>query len=332
MEKLPIYSANKKKGNLAADYLKRVVSNFAIVNVIDEAVDLGIDMRAQLIEGTSPRGLFFNIQCKGKDEVDSATENRGYFTVPIKITTLNYWRQQNDVTILFVVDNEKNKCFWANPMKQITDDIQNKESVTIKIYLKKSIDLNTKVCPQNIIQDIVLYMANQLEHINDQLEEIKVGLAMGHKFDIETSTELLKRIAKSTNRTVKTYESICKLLVDNIRNQFNEAYNYACELEVLDATIVKRWCRNGVFNEKGFTRSRKSLKDLQKEISDLINRYEKENDNISLLDQLKEYDCEVEELLKNIGAFLYEMACEDSPFGNHDELYKKTFERQWRYN
>ena len=35
MEKLPVYSLNKKKGNLAADYLKRVISNFAVVNIIE---------------------------------------------------------------------------------------------------------------------------------------------------------------------------------------------------------------------------------------------------------------------------------------------------------
>jgi hypothetical protein len=44
------------------------------------------------------------------------------------------------------------------------------------------------------------------------------------------------------------------------------------------------------------------------------------------------YDYEVEDLLKNIGAFLYEMACEDSPFGDHTELYHKTVEREWKYN
>lgn len=102
--KLPVYSLNKKKGNLAADYLKLSISNFAVVNIIDESVDLGIDMRAELLKETSPIGLFFNIQSKGKDEVDSETEKQGYFTVPIKISTINYWRQQNDVTILFVVE------------------------------------------------------------------------------------------------------------------------------------------------------------------------------------------------------------------------------------
>ena len=64
MDKLPVYSSNKKKGNLAADYLKRVLSIFSIVNVIDESVDLGIDMRVELIEGIIPAGLFYIVARK----------------------------------------------------------------------------------------------------------------------------------------------------------------------------------------------------------------------------------------------------------------------------
>jgi hypothetical protein len=335
MEKLPVYSLNKKKGNLAADYLKRVISNFAVVNIIDESVDLGIDMRAELLKETSPIGLFFNIQSKGKDEVDSETEKQGYFTVPIKISTINYWRQQNDVTILFVVDNVMGKCYWCNPLEQIADkisSIQSQDTVTIRVYLNKYIDLSSQECPSSIRQDIMLYMVNQVEHINEKLEKIKKELILGSKVNTKTSIELLKRITKTASQTVGTYESVCEVLIDNIKKQFSEAYNYACELEVLDAMIVKKWCKSGVFEEKGFTRSKKSLRDLQKEIDELINKYENDKENLDLLEQLQTYDYEVEDLLKNIGAFLYEMACEDSPFGDHTELYHKTVEREWKYN
>ena len=74
MEKLPVYSLNKKKGNLAADYLKRVISNFAVVNIIDESVDLGIDMRAELLKETSPIGLFFKCKVYENDIVLSRAE------------------------------------------------------------------------------------------------------------------------------------------------------------------------------------------------------------------------------------------------------------------
>ena len=238
MEKLPVYSLNKKKGNLAADYLKRVISNFAVVNIIDESVDLGIDMRAELLKETSPIGLFFNIQSKGKDEVDSETEKQGYFTVPIKISTINYWRQQNDVTILFVVDNVMGKCYWCNPLEQIADkisSIQSQDTVTIRVYLNKYIDLSSQECPSSIRQDIMLYMVNQVEHINEKLEKIKKELISGSKVNTKTSIELLKRITKTASQTVGTYESVCEVLIDNIKKQFSEAYNYACLLYTSDA-------------------------------------------------------------------------------------------------
>lgn len=223
MEKLPVYSLNKKKGNLAADYLKRVISNFAVVNIIDESVDLGIDMRAELLKETSPIGLFFNIQSKGKDEVDSETEKQGYFTVPIKISTINYWRQQNDVTILFVVDNVMGKCYWCNPLEQIADkisSIQSQDTVTIRVYLNKYIDLSSQECPSSIRQDIMLYMVNQVEHINEKLEKIKKELISGSKVNTKTSIELLKRITKTASQTVGTYS-----YYETLRDKINASYN-----------------------------------------------------------------------------------------------------------
>ena len=198
--------------------------------------------------------------------------------------------------------------------------------------MNKYIDLSSQECPSSIRQDIMLYMVNQVEHINEKLEKIKKELISGSKVNTKTSIELLKRITKTASQTVGTYESVCEVLIDNIKKQFSEAYNYACELEVLDAMIVKKWCKSGVFEEKGFTRSKKSLRYLQKEIDELINKYENDKENLDLLEQLQTYDYEVEDLLKNIGAFLYEMACEDSPFGDHTELYHKTVEREWKYN
>jgi len=57
-------------GNRAADILKSILQKFDIVNLHDESIDLGIDMRAQVIENNIPKDQFFNIQCKGKDDID----------------------------------------------------------------------------------------------------------------------------------------------------------------------------------------------------------------------------------------------------------------------
>lgn len=141
--------------------------------------------------------------------------------MPIKISTINYWRQQNDVTILFVVDNVMGKCYWCNPLEQIADkisSIQSQDTVTIRVYLNKYIDLSSQECPSSIRQDIMLYMVNQVEHINEKLEKIKKELISGSKVNTKTSIELLKRITKTASQTVGTYESVCEVLIDNIKN------------------------------------------------------------------------------------------------------------------
>ncbi|MCD8052469.1 MAG: DUF4365 domain-containing protein [Lachnospiraceae bacterium] len=330
----PTYSEKQQIGNRAASFLKTVVSNFASVNEIEGGIDFGIDMRAELTENEKPLGLFFNIQCKGKSKVDSKVKKSGYFSIQIKITTINYWRQQNDVTLLFVVDNVANRCYWCNPLEQIADrviDIQEQESVTIKVFLDEYMDVNSKECPRSIRQSIMLYMADQLEHINDSIDKINKAIISGSGVDIETSIELLKRINKSTNTTLEKCESVCDSLLVNIKKQFSEAYNSALKLGILDQTIVKKYCKNDVRKERGFTKSGKSLCDLEIEINRLIHEYENNKRNLDLLEELKECDREVEEFLKNMLYFLYEMTCEDDPFGDHTEFFNKINEREWKY-
>ena len=102
----------------------------------------------------------------------------------------------------------------------------------------------------------MLYMVNQVEHINEKLEKIKKELISGSKVNTKTSIELLKRITKTASQTVGTYESVCEVLIDNIKKQFSEAYNYACELEVLDAMIVKNGVRVGCLKKRDLREAR----------------------------------------------------------------------------
>ena len=67
--KIPKYAHNKQIGNIAADTLKSILQKFAIVNPHDESIDLGIDMRGQIVENEIPQEQFFNIQCKGTDRL-----------------------------------------------------------------------------------------------------------------------------------------------------------------------------------------------------------------------------------------------------------------------
>lgn len=48
--------------------------------------------------------------------------------------------------------------------------------------------------------------------------KIKKELISGSKVNTKTSIELLKRITKTASQTVGTYESVCEVLIDNIKN------------------------------------------------------------------------------------------------------------------
>lgn len=49
------------------------------------------------------------------------------------------------------------------------------------------------------------------------------------------------------------------------------------------------------------------------------------------LNQLGWMYMDMKDILLNVGGFLYEMACEDNPFGNHETLYEMTLGRRKEY-
>ena len=50
------------------------------------------------------------------------------------------------------------------------------------------------------------------------------------------------------------------------------------------------------------------------------------------MDDLLHCDMDMEDLLVNMGAFLYEMACEDNPFGDNSKLYDEVYGKNWKYH
>lgn len=335
MDKLPTYTHNKNKGNVAADILKKNLDKFSIVNTIDESIDLGIDMRAQIIENEHPTPLFFNIQCKGKDSLSNTCIEKGHFSIQIKVTTINYWLQQNDLTLLFIVDNETEICYWCNPIEQLSSritEIQSQESVTIHIPFSEYIDTSTKVCPTSLKKNILLYMTNQLSKVNDNMNELKDNLYYDQTLDIESSIYLIKNIYSIAQNMICNYQEICNCLIENIRKQLSEAYDYAIHLEYLDPNIVRKYCKNGVRVDKGFTSNHKSLDDLKTESNIIIEDFLQDYNSPHILDDLLQCDMDMEDLLINMGAFLYEMACEDNPFGNNSKLYEELHNKKWKYH
>ena len=333
IEKLPTYSRNKNKGNVAVDILKKTLDKFSIVNTIDESIDLGIDMRAQIIENEHPTPLFFNIQCKGKDFLSTSDTNKEFFSIQINVSTINYWLQQNDLTLLFVVDNQKEICYWCNPIEQLKNrinEVQSKESVTIHVSFLEKIDYSTKKCPDTLKRCIMLYMVNQLNKINDSINIIKDDLHMNQLLDVETSIYLIKNLYTGAQNIIHNYEEICKELIENIRKEFFEAYDYACELEYMNPVVLGKYCKNGVAQDKGFTYSCKSLNDLKIEANDLIDKFYKNYNTPQILDDLLQCDRDMEQALVNIEAFLYEISCDENSVGDRCRIYEKINSRKRR--
>ncbi|MFA9378345.1 MAG: DUF4365 domain-containing protein [Lachnotalea sp.] len=331
--KLPMYSKEKKQGNIAADILKKNLQKIAIVNGHDESIDLGIDMRAQIIKDGEPLPLFFNIQCKGKEIIEEDEIKKDYFSICIKTATINFWRQQNEVTFLFVVDNDTEKCFWVNPLKILEsriDEIQNQDSVSVKVPLCNIIDNKINAVPMGWIEDILIYMATQQEQKVELLENTVLGVTENYSLDITTTVSVLKELKKNADNINNSYFRICETLIKSIKNQIEETLDSAHELDQMDE-IVRRWCPDGVFLSTSFSKKKKSIRELEREMYSLIETFHNNKDDFTNLDKLVECDMDMEDILLNVGGFLYEMACEDNPFGNHEKLYEMTFGRRRKY-
>ena len=67
--KLPKVPYTTKIGYSASELLNSVLGMFSNVIPIPTDKDLGIDMRAELLRGSIPVGLFYNVQCKGTEDV-----------------------------------------------------------------------------------------------------------------------------------------------------------------------------------------------------------------------------------------------------------------------
>lgn len=288
--KLPTYSQEKKQGNIAADILKKNLQKIAIVNGHDESIDLGIDMRAQIIKDSKPLPLFFNIQCKGKDTIEKYVINKGYLSVCIKITTINFWRQQNEITFLFVVDNDTEKCFWVNPLKILKskiDNIQNQDSISVKVPLCNIIDNKINTIPMEWIEDILMYMATQQELNVKLLEDTVLGLTENYSLDITTSVLVIKELKKNADNIDKSFYRICEALIESIKDQMEETLDYAYELDQMD-DIVRKWCPEGVFSSTTFSEKKKSIKELKQEMYSLIKEFHSNKDDFNYLDKLVE--------------------------------------------
>lgn len=324
MENLPIYSNEKKTGNIASDILKSIFQKFAIVNSHDESIDLGIDMRAQVIENNVPKEQFFNIQCKGKSDIEIFILENNCFKVQIKVATINYWNQQNETTFLFVVDNKTANCYWCNPLLQLGSriaEIQKNESVVIKVPLNNCLNSNSQSLPNEFINCITIYLVQNISKISDITNKIKGGISGKYTLDISSSFDILSILMKQINKIEEDYNDISTIIIQNIENGLSNSIKYFIELDQMD--LSRHYCPEGVFNSTAFSYSKKTIKQLQEEANNLITSFQKQKKNIEILKSLERCNKEIEDIMGNALGFLYEMVCEDDPWNDHSELLNK---------
>lgn len=327
MAKLPMYSNNKKTGNTAADTLKSVLDKFAIINMHEESIDLGIDMRAQVVEKEYPKELFFNIQSKGKEYVDTTDLKNNCFKIQIKITTVNFWFQQNETTFLFIVDNETGNCYWCNPIVQLMPrikEIQKNDTVVINIPLNNCLNSRSKSLPKEFINYIILYSVHNISKASGITNKISNIIYGNDSLGIELSFEILSILIKEVDKIRNNYNEIAETLIQNIELELSNSIEFFIKLDQID--LSRHYCPKGVFLDKGFSKTNKSIKELQKEANDLIEDFRNNPRNAEMLKSLENVYREIEEIMCNSIGFLYEMVCEDDPFNDHSELLNKRDE------
>lgn len=317
--KLPTYAVNKQTGNIAADILKASLQRFAIINSHEESIDLGIDMRGQIVENGVPKNQFLNIQCKGTASLN--IESTGdYFTKQISVTTINYWNQQNDTTFLFLVDNATENCYWCNPIIDLNErisEIQGQETVNIKIPKTNLINKQTTELPKEFIQSIILYVANHLNIATSLVKRLSNSLQNNESLDLDFSIQLLQNIIPSIEEIQGHYDTIIEHLIQEIKNSWSESKEYLIKL--IHNLPARNWVSN-FQTDTGFLQSSKSYNDLKQEVNSIIIDFESNNLTVSRLEDLKESYKELLEYQINLLAFLFEMSCEDNPYGDYTEI------------
>lgn len=151
MTNLPKRTKSQRIGQSAADFLKSVFTKFCIVIPVPQELDLGIDFICELMQGEYPTGKLFNIQCKGTEE----TEVKGNsITVPIAVTTLNYWLLQKNPTLLIIVDCQNYIFYWSFPkdfLSSLNKNWQKQKKVSIPVSIQNRFEQDINSLPAQLV-------------------------------------------------------------------------------------------------------------------------------------------------------------------------------------
>ena len=316
-EKLPKYTKNQQIGNRSATILKSVMQKYCIFPDIEQSQDLGIDFIGTVINDGTPTEYNFNAQCKGTDNSEVKLNADGtVFAYPIKVSTINYWKQKKDITFLFLVDERNEQIYWTAPLKEIENkDLSAQDTYTFHVPKINCLDKNSMVLPEPLIFEIIRYYANFLETVIKQLDKVQ-----DYSTDSDSRTnmlELMEVLEKNFNKVDKKYKETIDKLIEKIKFDLERSFYYCGQLDQMDE-IVRTYCLNGIYNTPfGTGNGAKTIEESKEKIDALISR------NDVTYKELFELSKEVSELRGNFLGFFREMIYEDMPFSNHDDIEKE---------
>lgn len=313
-EKLPMYSESQQVGNRSATILKSVMQKFCIFTELDQSQDLGIDCIGTVISNHFPTEYNFNAQCKGTDNIDIKLNAEGtFFSYPIKVNTINYWKQKKDVTFLFLVNEQNEQVYWTAPLKEIDNkDISTQDTYTFHISVENCLDRNSIVIPEAFVFEIIRYYADFSENIIKQLDRIQEFSA--HTNSREDMLKLMEILERNFNRVDDKYRETINKLIEKINFDLERSVDYCCTLDQMD-DIVRIYCPQGIFNTPfGTGTGVKTIKECKLKINELISR-----ESITYK-ELFDLSKEISELRGNLLGFYREMVYEDMPMSNHDAI------------
>ncbi|MGG6297016.1 DUF4365 domain-containing protein [Leptolyngbya sp. AN02str] len=182
MTKLPKRTKSQKIGVSAADLLSSVFAEFCNIIPVPQDRDLGIDFICEIMQGEHPTGRLFNIQCKGKEEAKVEGDS---ITLPIKVTTLNYWLLQPNPTFLIVVDCQNSMFYWSFPQDflcSLNKNWQKQQTVSIPIPLGNYFEQDVNALPTQLVS-IVNSQASAAPQNGDYLETLSLADAVNRAID-----------------------------------------------------------------------------------------------------------------------------------------------------
>jgi hypothetical protein len=165
--------------------------SFANVTQFQQGSDFGIDIYCELFsEEGFPTGKVFNVQCKGKEEVE---QGDGNLKISVKVSTANYRLILPSPTFLIVVDIETQHCYWSYPRPQLEgrDDWQTQKTVTIYVPTHNVFSLGITRPPSAMEWIIDEVVSVSFQKILLQLDELykKLTSAQG-TLDVDLSPML----------------------------------------------------------------------------------------------------------------------------------------------